>query len=127
MIFLGATKMITDRPDINQVLSQMRELRSQIQTPSANGQSGIQQVGAQTTEQIQRPDFADMLKTAVDNVNSLQKEATSLSQAYDRGEEGVDLPQVMIGLQKSSVSFEAMTQVRNKLVDAYEKIMNMPV
>ena len=68
-----------------------------------------------------------MLKNAVNNVNALQKDATQLAQSYERGDDGVDLPQVMIGLQKSSVSFEAMTQVRNKLVDAYEKIMNMPI
>ncbi|SBS24966.1 Flagellar hook-basal body complex protein FliE [Marinomonas aquimarina] len=105
----------------------MRDLRSQIQTPSANASSGIQELGPQATQQVERPDFTDMLKTAVDNVNSLQKEASSLAQAYERGDEGVDLPQVMIGLEKSSVSFEAMTQVRNKLVDAYEKIMNMPI
>ncbi|WP_067030813.1 flagellar hook-basal body complex protein FliE [Marinomonas gallaica] len=119
--------MVTDRPDINQVLSQMRDLRSQIQSPSSNIQTGIQQVGQQAPQGVERPDFSDMLKTAVDNVNSLQKESKALAQAYERGEEGVDLPQVMIGLQKSSVSFEAMTQVRNKLVDAYEKIMNMPI
>ncbi|MBJ7549236.1 flagellar hook-basal body complex protein FliE [Marinomonas ostreistagni] len=118
---------MTDRPDINQVLSQMRDLRSQIQSPGSNATSGIAQSSAQAAQEVERPDFSDMLKTAVDNVNSLQKEATSLAQAYERGEEGVDLPQVMIGLQKSSVSFEAMTQVRNKLVDAYEKIMNMPI
>lgn len=76
---------------------------------------------------IQRADFAEMLKNAVDNVNSLQQNANNLTQAYERGDAGVDLPQVMIGLQKSSISFEAMTQVRNKLVDAYEKIMNMPI
>ena len=79
--------MVTDRPDINQVLSQMRDLRSQIQTPSANASSGMAQNGMQATQEVERPDFADMLKTAVDNVNSVQKEATSLAQAYERGEE----------------------------------------
>ena len=119
--------MITDRPDINQVLSQMRDLRSQVQAPSSGLQNPMQTDTTQSVDGVERPDFADMLKSAVDNVNSLQKDATSLAQAYERGEDGVDLPQVMIGLQKSSVSFEAMTQVRNKLVDAYEKIMNMPI
>ncbi|WP_239090224.1 flagellar hook-basal body complex protein FliE [Marinomonas ostreistagni] len=119
--------MVTDRPDINQVLSQMRELRSQIQSPNSAIQPSAPQAGSQAVDGVERPDFADMLKSAVDNVNTLQKDASSLAQAYERGEEGVDLPQVMIGLQKSSVSFEAMTQVRNKLVDAYEKIMNMPI
>lgn len=120
-------KMVTNRPDINQVLSQMRDMKSQVQQPGAD-LSPLS--GAQKVEQggeIERADFAQMLKEAVDNVNTLQQESKTMAQAYERGDENVDLPQVMIGLQKSSVSFEAMTQVRNKLVDAYEKIMNMPI
>ncbi|TBR43180.1 flagellar hook-basal body complex protein FliE [Marinomonas agarivorans] len=120
--------MVNNRPDINQVLSQMRSMQSQIQNagdsaPDLKSVNGLQQ--ADPT--IERADFAAMLKDAVDNVNSLQQDASQLAKAYERGDENVDLPQVMIGLQKSSVSFEAMTQVRNKLVDAYEKIMNMPI
>lgn len=120
--------MISGRPDINQVLSQMRDLRSQVQAPS-NGVTDIAKPGSNVdaAQGVERADFAEMLKNAVDNVNSLQQDASQLAQSYERGDEGVDLPQVMIGLQKSSVSFEAMTQVRNKLVDAYEKIMNMPI
>ena len=37
------------------------------------------------------------------------------------------LAEVMVAVQKSSVSFEAMVQVRNKLVDAYKEVMNMPI
>lgn len=120
--------MISGRPDINQVLSQMRDMRSQVQAPSSPV-SNVAKVGGENegTQAVERADFAEMLKNAVNNVNALQKESTQLAQSYERGDEGVDLPQVMIGLQKSSVSFEAMTQVRNKLVDAYEKIMNMPI
>jgi len=121
--------MVTNRPDINQVLSQMREMKAQVQAPDLS-MPNIAKIGGEQGDDgnaIARPDFAEMLKTAVDNVNELQKNASNLAQAYERGDQGVDLPQVMIGLQKSSVSFEAMTQVRNKLVDAYEKIMNMPI
>ncbi|SBS26392.1 Flagellar hook-basal body complex protein FliE [Marinomonas spartinae] len=120
--------MVTNRPDINQVLSQMREMKAQVQSPDLS-MPNISKIGGEKDggTAIERPDFAEMLKTAVDNVNELQKNASNLAQAYERGDQGVDLPQVMIGLQKSSVSFEAMTQVRNKLVDAYEKIMNMPI
>jgi flagellar hook-basal body complex protein FliE len=39
----------------------------------------------------------------------------------------MDLSQVMIAVQKSSLSFEAMVQVRNKLVEAYKDVMNMPI
>jgi flagellar hook-basal body complex protein FliE len=33
----------------------------------------------------------------------------------------------MINLQKASLSFQQMVQVRNKLVSAYQDVMNMPV
>jgi len=39
----------------------------------------------------------------------------------------VDIPEVMIASQKASVAFQAMTQVRNKLITAYEEIMKMPI
>ncbi|ADZ92455.1 flagellar hook-basal body complex protein FliE [Marinomonas mediterranea] len=121
--------MVTNRPDINQVLSQMRQMREQVQSPSdsfnrVNSQDGL---SVNDVTSADKSEFSDMLKQAIDQVNSNQKAATALAQAYERGDPNVDLPEVMIGLQKSSISFEAMTQVRNKLVDAYEKIMNMPV
>lgn len=119
--------MVTGRPDINQVLSQMREMQSQVRAPNSPVSNVANANEVEESQAVERADFAEMLKSAVDNVNTLQKDATQLAQSYERGDEGVDLPQVMIGLQKSSVSFEAMTQVRNKLVDAYEKIMNMPI
>ena len=40
---------------------------------------------------------------------------------------GVELPQVMLEMQKANVSFRALTEVRNKFVDAYREIMNMPL
>ena len=43
------------------------------------------------------------------------------------GESNVDLHDVMISLQKANVSFQSMIQVRNKLVTAYQEIMNMQV
>jgi flagellar hook-basal body complex protein FliE len=39
----------------------------------------------------------------------------------------VNLPEVMIAWQKASLSFQAMTEVRNRLVNAYQEIMNMPI
>ncbi len=43
------------------------------------------------------------------------------------GDQDVSLAEVMIASQKASVSFQAMLQVRNKLVDAYKDVMNMPM
>jgi flagellar hook-basal body complex protein FliE len=50
-----------------------------------------------------------------------------MSDAFVKGEPNVDLTEVMVAVQKASLSFQAMTQVRNKLVQAYQDVMNMPV
>lgn len=73
------------------------------------------------------PSFADMLGQAVGKVNETQQAAGQLANAFEVGKSGVDLTDVMIASQKASVSFQAMTQVRNKLVQAYQDIMQMPV
>ncbi|MDH4568775.1 flagellar hook-basal body complex protein FliE [Pseudomonas sp. BN414] len=73
------------------------------------------------------PSFADMLGKAVNKVAETQKISTDMASAFEVGQKGVDLTDVMIASQKASVSFEAMTQVRNKLVQAYQDIMQMPV
>ena len=73
------------------------------------------------------PNFADMLGQAVGKVNETQQAASQLATAFEMGTRGVDLSDVMIASQKASVSFQAVTQVRNKLVQAYQDIMQMPV
>jgi flagellar hook-basal body complex protein FliE len=60
-------------------------------------------------------------------VSQAQSKADSLAVAFERGTPGVELPQVMLEMQKANVSLRAMTEVRNKLVNAYQEIMNMPI
>lgn len=74
----------------------------------------------------QGPSFGDILQQAIGQVNETQMQAASLSKAFELGE-NVDLSEVMIAVQKSRVSFEALTQVRNKLLSAYQDVMNMSV
>lgn len=71
--------------------------------------------------------FGDAMKAAVGHVNDAQQKATALVTAFEAGEPGVDLTRVMLEVQKAGLSFKAMTEVRNKLVNAYQEIMNMPV
>ncbi len=72
-------------------------------------------------------DFSQMLKHSIDTVNETQQQAAAMKQAFETGKGDVDLAEVMIAIQKSSLSFETMVQVRNKLVDAYKDVMNMPI
>ncbi|MGO2767511.1 flagellar hook-basal body complex protein FliE [Pseudomonas taetrolens] len=71
--------------------------------------------------------FSDMLGNAINKVSETQQASSQLSTAFEVGKTGVDLTDVMIASQKASVSFQALTQVRNKLVQAYQDIMQMPV
>ena len=70
--------------------------------------------------------FGDLMRQTVDKVNENQMHATKIAAAYERGE-GVPLTDVVLSMQKSSLSFEATLQVRNKVLKAYEDILNMPV
>ncbi|QSP94410.1 flagellar hook-basal body complex protein FliE [Marinobacter salinisoli] len=122
---------MVERADINSVLSDIRSLRSQMmqnqrieQDQSVRGRIDAPRQVDKTPE---TPSFSDMLGNAVNNVNELQQTTGELRTAYEMGDPNVDLTQVMIAAQKSSVSFEALTQVRNRVVRAYEDIMNMPI
>lgn len=98
---------------INQVLAQMRAMSIDTAAkPQAADNGG---------------DFAALLKQSIDSVNTAQQRAGNLAQAFETGQDDVSLAEVMIASQKASVSFKAMLQVRNKLVDAYKDVMSMPL
>ena len=101
---------------ISQVLAEMRALQARA--------SGISEAPAAAA---QPSDFANLMKNSVDHVASMQNQATALADAYEGGDKSVDLTKVMLEVQKASLAFRAVTEVRNKLVDAYTQVMNMSV
>lgn len=122
--------MISDRMDINRVLLEMRSLKAQAQafkpdeTADANPLNGARSLKPVADD---TPGFGQLLDQAVNKVNDLQKSSNEMASAFEQGQSGVDITDVMIASQKASVSFQAMLQVRNKLVESYRDIMNMPV
>jgi len=121
---------MTDRVDISSLLTQMRTLKAQTQAfHKPDGVSGlnplreIERVGKAS----ETPGFSEMMAQAVNKVNEVQQASGATADAYQRGEPGVDITDVMIASQKASVAFEATVQVRNKLIEAYRDIMNMPI
>jgi flagellar hook-basal body complex protein FliE len=83
--------------------------------------------GLNGSQKTQGPaDFGDLVRQTVESVNNNQMQASKVAAAYERGE-GVPLTDVVLSMQKSSLSFEATLQVRNKVLKAYEDILNMPV
>jgi len=122
---------MTDRVDINNLLHEMRTLKSQTQAfqkpqglslPDGNPMGGLRPEGARDV-----PGFGEVMAQAVNKVNETQKASGALAKAYEQGAPGVDITDVMVASQKASVSFQAAVQVRNKLVEAYRDIMNMPI
>lgn len=101
--------------DVNQILTQMRRLEAQ-------AKGGVNPAG-----EAAGSSFGNLLQNSIDQVNGTQMKAEGLKQAFEAGSRDVDLAEVMIAVQKSSISFQAMVQVRNKLVEAYKDVMNMPV
>jgi len=118
---------MVERADISQLLSQMRVVQSQIRQPAADVAPSSLIPAESFVQPQQTPAFGELFSRAIDSVNQTQQQANRLREAYEAGQDGVSLTQVMIAAEKSSVAFEAMTQVRNKLVEAYQEIMNMPV
>ncbi len=102
--------------DPNQLLTQMKALQTQATQTAPQPNS--------TTAQV---DFSDLVKSAVDQVNDIQKTAGKLKTAFEMGDPNVSLVDTMIASQKASVAFQATVQVRNKFVAAYEEIMRMSV
>ena len=70
--------------------------------------------------------FADEMKKTLERISTGQQHAAGQAEAFELGKPGVSLNDVMIDLQKANVGFQMGLQVRNKVVAAYQEIMNMP-
>jgi flagellar hook-basal body complex protein FliE len=112
---------------VNAVLAQIRSMQAQISNVSQQAGGAAPAVGAGAVGQAPATSFAAVLKQGLDHVNQSQQSAADLATKFERGTPGIELPQVMLEMQKASVSFRALTEVRNKLVNAYQEIMNMPI
>lgn len=123
---------MTNRVDVNNLLLEMRALKSQAQAfhkPQALADSPVAKIGntSAVTGAEKPPGFGEIMTQAVQKVNETQQASSAMANAYERGVQGVDITDVMVASQKASVSFEAAVQVRNKLVEAYRDVMNMPI
>jgi flagellar hook-basal body complex protein FliE len=101
---------------INELLSQIRSISSQVE-PNINVKS----------DDSENTSFSSVLKTSVDKVNDQQMMASDLAKKFEQGDSNIELSRVMVEMQKARVSFEAVKQVRNQLVTAYQEVMSMPV
>ena len=114
--------------EIDRVLATIRSFSTQ-NAGGVGGVGGLGQAGAPGaaggTSGVS--EFSKLMQKGIDSVNQAQNNANDLATQFEKGVPGVELPQVMLEMQKASVSFRALTEVRNRLVSAYQEIMNMPL
>jgi flagellar hook-basal body complex protein FliE len=105
---------------VNSLLSQIRahQEKADLVAQDAPSSSAVATEG--------KEGFGTYVENAVRSVNESQMASADMRDAYERGED-IPLTDVVLAMQKSSLAFEATLQVRNKLLKAYEDVMNMPV
>ncbi len=100
-----------------------QSLLSQIRTMHAELEAGPRAI----TGQVPGSGFNTLFADALSQVNETQMHAGEMKREFEIGGTERSLAEVMIASQKADLSFRAMSEVRNKLVNAYQEIMNMPV
>jgi flagellar hook-basal body complex protein FliE len=71
--------------------------------------------------------FTSAMSQALRNVSEAQRESSRLQREVQLDNPTVSLEQTMVAMEKASLGFQAVLQVRNRLVSAYTDIMNMQV
>jgi len=106
-----------DRISVDNVLSQIRAMQEMAAGRPSQAAPAATQGGG----------FSEALKAQIAQVNGSQNQATKMAQAFESGAADVNLQDVMISMQKANISFQTMVQVRNRVVSAYQDIMNMQI
>lgn len=109
--------------DINKLVQEMRALATRSGLSVAADTAASNEV----TPSADKVSFSDALSSAVQGVNGMQQHSQQLAAAFERGDPQVDIADVMVATQKSGLAFQAVTEVRNRLIRAYQDVMNMPI
>ena len=105
--------------NVNSVLAQIRALSAQASAQPASAKPAATTAAGDS--------FGSLLKNSIDSVNSTQSEAARQQRAFETGDPNTDLSSVMLATSKAQVSFRGMVEVRNRMVSAYQDIMNMQI
>src|SRR5690606_3127740 len=115
-------QMTAQNASIQSVLAQMNQVAGaasahRVAAPLSQTLGDLQPAGG----------FAAEFKAAVNRVSAAQNHANTQARHFELGTPGVTLNDVMIDMQKASLGFQSIVQVRNKLVSAYQTIASMPL
>ena len=100
---------------INQVLAQMRAMQA-----LANPQATPEAVQGQVN-------FSNLMQDSIKEVNAAMQESRAMTTRFEMGDPTVSLAEVMVNSQKAGLQFQAVAEIRNRVLSAYKEVMNMPV
>jgi flagellar hook-basal body complex protein FliE len=124
-MFMNVGSIGTDQ--IQSMLSQLRTSAARPSMPQGL-ENGSSQANALTASSPStKVEFSAALKSALNQINDYQSKSEELGKKFALGDNSVGLSDVMMAGQKASISLQSALQVRNKLVSAYQSIMNMQV
>jgi flagellar hook-basal body complex protein FliE len=109
-----------DTKNLDSMMARMQAMQA-----AMNGLPGAP--ASNETKSANGVDFHNILKNAIDNVNSAQNAAQAKAQAFSAGNSDTSLEEVIVSLQKANLSLQGMIAVRNRLVDAYKEVTSLQV
>ena len=113
--------------DTSRIEAMVAQLKAAAAKATPAGASPVGEGALQARPASGAVDFQSALKSSLDQVNQVQLQSQKLAERFEMGDSSVSLSDAMISLQKSSIAFQQTVQVRNKLVSAYQEIMNMGI
>lgn len=121
---MSVQNVMNVKMDLNDILQKLREVSNK-----SSAFSDVKPV-ADNIHNVKQNNFANMLSDmqgVMGNVNNAISQSDQLKEAYVMGDKSVSLSQVLVASQKSKIAFEGLITVRNKILEAYKEVMNMPV
>ena len=112
---------------IEAMIAQLKAAATKPSAPAAGPLAGAAAGAGAGAAPAAKVNFADALQNSLAEVSAAQKSAGEMGKKFTMGDESVSLSEVMVSMQKASIGFQATVQVRNKMVSAYQEIMNMQV
>lgn len=100
----------------------MPSIGSSIGTPNIGGVGGA---GISGTSQVgSGPSFSERLKEVVNGADEIQKTSDKMSTDFAEGN-SYDIHGTMIALQRADISLRFVSNIRNRVLEAYREVMRM--
>jgi len=72
-------------------------------------------------------DFGQMLMDALKDVNQTQQDSRQVQSDFMANRPGVEIHDLMIAMERASISMQLTMQVRNKVLEAYQELNRMQI